>query len=138
MRASQPHTAPLTVVDPGLFVTNGLRAAALNGDLSVHTAATPIPAGGYVILFLTGGGPVTPTVSDGAAAPESPLSIIDGTVQVSIGGQNANVAYQGVAPGFAGLDQLNVVVPAGLTPGDQPVIVTINGVPSNAGLITVK
>ena len=42
------------------------------------------------------------------------------------------------APGFAGLIQVNVQIPAGLASGDQPVFVTINGVPSNAGLITVK
>ena len=42
------------------------------------------------------------------------------------------------APGYAGLAQLNVIVPSGLSPGDQPVFVTINGVPSNAGVITVK
>ena len=54
LRASQPHSAALTVVDPGLFVAAGNRAAALNADLSPHTPATPIPAGGYVILFVTG------------------------------------------------------------------------------------
>jgi adhesin/invasin len=80
VRASQPHISTLTVVNPGLFVMNG-RAAALNGDLTVHTAATPIPAGGYVILFITGEGPVTPSVVDGAPAPAAPLSIINGTAR---------------------------------------------------------
>jgi adhesin/invasin len=59
-------------------------------------------------------------------------------VQVTIGGQLATVTYQGLAPGFAGLAQLNVIVPTGLTPGDQPVFVAVNRVSSNAGLITVK
>jgi adhesin/invasin len=135
---SQPHISTLMVVDPGLFVTNRRRAAALNVDLSVHTAATPIPAGGFVILFLTGEGPVTPAVADGTAAPASPLSLIDVPVTVTIGGKDAMVTYQGLTPGLAGLAQLNVIVPAGLTPGDQPVFVTINGKASNAGLITVK
>jgi adhesin/invasin len=128
----------LTGVDPGLFVTAGFRAAALNGDLSVHTAATPIPAGGYVILYVTGYGPVTPPVPDGTPAPGSPLSTINAPVQVIIGGKSAQVTYQGLTPGLAGLGQLNVVVPAGLAPGDQPVFVVINGVSSNTGLITVK
>ena len=66
LRASQGHSSVLTVVDPGLFVTPDKRASALNGDLSPHTAATPIPAGGSVILFSTGEGPVTPAVPDGA------------------------------------------------------------------------
>jgi uncharacterized protein (TIGR03437 family) len=29
-------------------------------------------------------------------------------------------------------------IPQGLAPGDQPVFITINGVPSNAGLISVR
>jgi adhesin/invasin len=138
LKASQGHATPLTVVDPGLFVTPDHRASALNGDLSMHTALTPVPAGGYIILYMTGQGPVTPPVGDGEAAPASPLSIIDAPVQISIGGEMAQVTYQGLAPGYAGLVQLNVIVPSGLTPGDQSVFITINGSPSNAGVITVK
>jgi uncharacterized protein (TIGR03437 family) len=59
-------------------------------------------------------------------------------VQVTIGGQPAQVTYQGVAPGFAGLAQINAIVPSGLAPGDQPVFVSVGGIPSNAALITVK
>jgi adhesin/invasin len=138
LRASEGHPSALTVVDPGLFVTPDKRAAALNGDLSAHSAATPIPAGGYVILFITGEGSVTPTVPDGAPAAVSPLSVIDAPAQVTIGGKSAQVTYQGLAPGYAGLAQINAIVPSGLTPGDQPVFVTVGGVASNSGLITVK
>jgi uncharacterized protein (TIGR03437 family) len=138
VRASAPYASPLTNVDPGLFITTYRRAAALNVDLSIHTPATPIAAGDFVLLFLTGQGPVTPAVVEGIAAPATPLSLIDGTVQVNIGGKNATVTYQGLAPGFAGLAQINAAVPAGLTAGDQPVFVSINGVSSNIGLITVK
>ena len=138
LRAAQEHTAGLTVVDPGLFVTAGNRASALNQDLSVHTAATPQPAGAFIVLYLTGQGPISPPIPDGAAAPAAPLSLITGVVQVAIGGKPAQLAYAGAAPGFAGLSQINVMIPAGLAAGDQPVFVSINGVSSNAGLITVK
>ncbi len=138
LRASQGHASALTVVDPGLFVTPDKRASALNGDLSPHTAATPIPAGGSVILFMTGEGPVTPAVADGEPAPVNPLSIVNAPVQVTIGGASAQVTYQGLAPGYAGLAQINAIVPSGLMPGDQPVFITINGIPSNSGVITVK
>jgi len=138
LRASSSHDAALGSVDPGIFVTPDKRASALNGDLSLHTPATPIPAGGYVILYLTGQGAVTPAVADGTAAPAAPLSIINASVTVTIGSKNAEVTYKGIAPGFAGLAQLNVIVPAGLPPGDQPVFVSMNGFASNAGLITVK
>jgi uncharacterized protein (TIGR03437 family) len=128
----------LTQVNPGLFTTPDKRASALNGDLSVHTAATPIPAGGYVILYATGEGPVTPPIPDGVPAPSSPLSIINAQVQVTIGGVAAQVAFKGAAPSLVGVAQFNVIVPAGLTPGDQPVFITLDGISSNTGLITVR
>jgi uncharacterized protein (TIGR03437 family) len=68
------HETKLDSVDAGIFVTTGKRASALNGDLSLHTPGTPIPAGGYVILYLTGYGAVTPAVADGTPAPAAPLS----------------------------------------------------------------
>jgi adhesin/invasin len=137
LRASSGYVMQLAPVDPGLFI-NGDRAAALNGDLTVHTPATPIPAGGFVILYITGQGSVTPPVPDGTGAPSSPLSIIDAAVRVTIGGLDAKVDFKGLAPTLAGTGQINAAVPAGLTPGNHPVFVTVGGLPSNTGLITVK
>jgi adhesin/invasin len=135
---SSSLTSSITSVQPGLYVDENLRAKALNQDLSFHTPQTPIPAGGYVVLYLTGLGPTTPPVPDGQPAPLSPLATLNGRVQATVGGLPANVAFGGLAPGFAGLIQVNAQIPSGLTPGDQPVFVTINGVASNTGLITVK
>jgi adhesin/invasin len=137
-RASPSYKVVLGIVDPGIFVTPDRRATALNGDLTPNTPANPVPAGGYVILYITGPGPVTPAVADGTAAPAEPLSLINSPVLVTIGAKNAEVTFQGLAPGFAGLAQLNVIVPTGLPPGDQPAFVSINGFSSNVGLVTVK
>jgi adhesin/invasin len=73
IRTSQNHTAGLSVVHPGCSWP-AIAAAALNQDLSVHTAATPLPAGALIVLFLTGQGPITPALADGTAAPATPLS----------------------------------------------------------------
>jgi adhesin/invasin len=138
VRASVPRTFRLSNVEPGLFITTNGRAAALNVDLSPNTPTNPVPAGGYILLFIVGQGPVTPAVADGTAAPLSALSIINGRLQVFIGGVSAQVTDQGLAPGFAGLAQINAIVPSGLVHGDQPVFVTIDGVSSNTGAITVQ
>jgi adhesin/invasin len=136
--SSSGLTSRITPVQPGLFVSPDLRAKALNQDLTLHTPQTPIGGGGYVILYLTGMGPTTPAVPDGQPAPTSPLAFVNGSVSATVGGRSATVQFAGLAPGFAGLIQVNVQIPTGLSLGDQPVFVTINGSPSNAGVIAVK
>jgi len=139
LRAASPnYPLVLTAVDPGLFVTPDGRAAALNQDLSLHSAATPQPAGAIIIVYLTGQGPTTPQVADGTGAPGSPLSLVDGKVSAEIDGKAAEVVFAGLAPGFVGDTQVNVRVPSGIDPGDRQILVTINGVTSNAGLISIR
>ncbi len=128
----------VTPVQPGMYVYPDLRAKALNQNLTLHTPQTPIGAGEYVLLYFTGMGPTTPAVPDGQPAPTSPPAVLNGSVGATVGGLPATVQFAGLAPGFAGLTQVNVQIPPGLPPGDQPVFVTVNGVPTNAGLITVR
>jgi len=46
------------------------------------------------------------------------------------------VTFLGLAPNFVGLLQANITVPA-LAPGDYPLVVTLGGVDSNPGLVSV-
>jgi uncharacterized protein (TIGR03437 family) len=98
-------------------------AAALHPDYSVVTESSPAQVGETVAVYLTGMGIVIPRVSDGTAAPSSPLSYTSATPLVYLldtAGHylQAPVAFSGLAPGFAGLYQINFTIPSGLGSGD--------------------
>jgi uncharacterized protein (TIGR03437 family) len=59
-------------------------------------------------------------------------------VQVSIGGLPAAVVYAGVAPGYAGLYQINAQIPIGTPSGPQPLQIIQNGAASNTVTVTVQ
>ena len=82
-------------------------------------------------------GALSPGVATGAAAPISSLARTTAVTTATIGGRAASVAFSGAAPGFAGIAQANIQVPAALTQGDYPVVITIGGAASNAGNISV-
>lgn len=49
------------------------------------------------------------------------------SVQVTVGGINASVLYAAAAPGFVGLDQINVQIPDGVVAGaNVPVVMKVN------------
>jgi uncharacterized protein (TIGR03437 family) len=117
---------PLAATSPGIFslAQNGLGdAAILHANFTVVNAGSPARPGETVQVYLTGLGAVNPRVADGAAAPGSePLARVTGALRVTVGGRPANVSFQGLAPGLAGLYQLNVQIPV-LGPGSHSLAV---------------
>ena len=109
---------------PGVFTstTGGFApgvgpAAALHADFSPVTQSDPARVGETLQLYVTGLGAVNPAVADGAAAAVKPLSLVVADIGVFVDGQPATVTFKGLAPGFAGLYQVNFVVPSGVTSG---------------------
>jgi uncharacterized protein (TIGR03437 family) len=143
-QVSNAVSAAIASAAPGLFTIDFSgkgQVAAINQDNSINGSGHPANAGNIISLYLTGGGQTSPSGSDGAMTPlTQPFLMPVLPVSVTIGGKPATVQIAVAAPGaVAGLLQVNVLVPAGLAAGAQPVVVTIGGVPSQPGAtITVS
>jgi uncharacterized protein (TIGR03437 family) len=74
----------------------------------------------------------------GAAAPESPLARVEANVGVTVGNVAAEVQFAGLAPGFAGVYQVNFRVPVNARPGVQDVVLTAGGAASPAAKVPVQ
>ena len=137
-RSSQPLIIPFAAAAPGLITANSTgsgQAAAINEDGSLNFAGNPIRAGSVIVLYATGEGFTTPPGIDGKPATV-PLPTPFLVVTAVIGGQPAVVQYAGGAPGFvAGLMQVNVVVPANVSPGPAiPVVLKVAESQSQGGV----
>jgi len=139
--AGNTVTVPVVPAAPGLFVTSAGAAVAQNyPSYSLNGASNPIAAGGTIVAYLTGIGAVLPAgaIADGAPTPASPLFNAALGCGATIGGIAAQVGFVGMTPGYAGLAQANITVPAGVKSGSDPLVVTCGGQASNAAAISVK
>ena len=119
---SNAVTSWISNTAPGVLTQsqNGLGYGdAIHLDGTLVNVKSPAQIGETVSVFLTGLGAVNPTIADGAAGPTGALANAVATITAYIGGVKATVGYAGLAPQLAGLYQINLTVPAGLTAGDH-------------------
>jgi len=140
---SAAFTAQAKAESPSFFVFNGgpyVAATHANGSLLGPAglypgSTTPAKPGETVVIYANGFGPTSVAVVGGSETQTGTLSPLPA---ITIGGVNATVAFAGlnVTPGEF---QFNVVVPASLADGDQPITASYNGLTTQAGtLITVQ
>jgi uncharacterized protein (TIGR03437 family) len=97
----------------------------------VINSANAVARGGVAQLFVHGLGPVNNQPASGSYVADASATTTT-TPIVKIGGQQAQVIFSGLAPGFPGEYQVNVIVPSGIGTGNQPVSIQIGGVTSAA------
>ncbi|MGD1071167.1 MAG: IPT/TIG domain-containing protein [Bryobacteraceae bacterium] len=142
---SVPEPATVNPAVPGAFTYNGtgsglVLAVAINADGSSYlvTPSAPAHAGGVLVLYCTGLGAVQSSIEAGQAVPLSPLSPLTDPISVTIGGISANVLFAGLVPTFTGFYQVNLDIPASVTPGNSvPVIVTVGGASGPAATLAI-
>ncbi|HJZ98535.1 MAG TPA: IPT/TIG domain-containing protein [Candidatus Solibacter sp.] len=135
---SNTISVPFSAAAPGLFYLPGGAAIVQNQDYSLNDTSNPAARGSTIIAYLTGSGPLSLPQTDGVSAPGSTLVTMTAPYSVKIGSAAAQVSFAGLAPGYIGLVQMNIVVPTTLTPGTYPLSVTIAGDSSNSATIAVK
>jgi uncharacterized protein (TIGR03437 family) len=145
--SSLAYTVNVNATQPGLlappvFVLGGRQNVAalfsntLTFDLPVTvsgvTTARAKP-GDSLTLYGIGFGPVTPDISAGQVVQQQ--NALQANFRVTFGGVAANVTYAGLAPGYVGLYQFNVVVPSVAASDTVPVVFTLGNVTGSQNLV---
>jgi uncharacterized protein (TIGR03437 family) len=138
MAYSLPQTVTVASAQPGVFTQDqsgkGIGVIVVvppDGPQFEVDSSHAATAGDALVIYCAGLGTVNPLVATGSAAPSSPLAYTSKTVTVTIGNQPAKVLYAGLAPNFAGLYQVDVLVPSGVAAAaDVPVVLTVDGISS--------
>jgi len=143
--ASPPFTVPVAASAPEFlyFVQNpnGPQPVAAIEASSGAFVSNPrlIPGDTFTVayfneilsIFGVGFGATTSAVPPGTLASGADATV--GNATVTIAGIPATVLYAGLAPGFAGLYQLNVVVPQTIPSDNSPIVIQVNGGTSPTG-----
>ena len=129
---------------PALFTfADGRSAAAVHVPVRALVGRTgqfpnsrPARPGDVIEVYGTGFGQTNPRIEAGALA-DGPATLVN-AVTARIGGvglASGDILYAGAAPAFAGLQQFNLRVPAGVSSGDQPIVLSVGGLDTQANVI---
>ena len=142
-RFTVPVELAVATARPGIFrlpASSGpSRAIVQNQNGSLNDASNPARRGEAIVIYLTGVGAVEPAVPTGSAAPSAePLARAALPVTARIGDAPAQVLFTGMTPGFVGLAQANVLVPANAPIGAAvPLTVAVDGQPDSSLIVSV-
>ena len=128
---------------PSIFTLGGSVAAAVAVRVAPGGAQTPVN------VFQCSGSTCTTAPIDLGATGDTVFLTLFGTgirktsavsnVRATIGGADAPVLFAGAQGEFAGLDQVNLQVPASLRGrGDVPVVLTVDGQTTNTVTINIR
>jgi uncharacterized protein (TIGR03437 family) len=130
----QVASFPFTVAPaaPGLFTASDGSLAPSSTARLGQTAVAYITGDGDTTTFLiTGASPPSGTSTSRLPRPKLPVT-------VTVGGVAATVSFAGTPVGLAGVSQVNFTVAAATPLGVQPVVVTVGGIRTQTGRLTVN
>jgi uncharacterized protein (TIGR03437 family) len=125
-------------------------AVHLDGTLSLPREfgipnSRPSKPGDVITMYGLGFGQTAPPLTAGTAAAASPLPVIPTTLMKAyfgalalLTGASTDAFYVGATPGFAGLYQVNMIVPQDSPKGDVPIRVHMDKLVTEYALIAVE
>jgi uncharacterized protein (TIGR03437 family) len=108
---------PVKSLAPGVFHvavegwTENVPTVYRASNNQIVTLSNPVHLDDFLVIYLTGMGPVAPDVATGDAGPLEPLAETSVKPEVTLGGTRLPVWYAGLTPGSVGVYQINVQVP---------------------------
>jgi uncharacterized protein (TIGR03437 family) len=142
--SSAPFAVPVTPQAPGIFTspangqsnaifvylnpaTNAATVAAPSSQGSYFTIpVAPIPRGASGFFYATGIGALTPAVADGSGGG-GVTSNANLMPTALVGGVPAQVGFAGQAPGYPGVNQINITIPANAPTGNAVSLQVMSG-----------
>ena len=142
--SSAPFAVPVTPQAPGIFTspangqsnaifvylnpaTNAATVAAPSSESSYFTIpVAPIPRGTSGFFYATGIGALTPAVADGSGGT-GVTSNANLMPTALVGGVQAQVSFAGQAPGFPGVNQINITIPSNAPTGNAVSLQLMSG-----------
>jgi uncharacterized protein (TIGR03437 family) len=99
----------VSAVAPAIFLVGDPAVGAVeNQDGSLNSLSNPLPRGKVLVIYATRLGTTT---------PGGGYSVATVLVTAVLNGVEAPVSFAGLAPGYAGLNQINVLIPGTSVPG---------------------
>ena len=137
------YELPLASYSPAVFEhpepSSGMvLASALDAQNQLIGTANPARRNSVIQVYCNGLGPVDIKQKSGEPAPLDRLVQTRVKPEATIGGRPATVNFSGLAPGFVGLYQVNVTVPADAPVGFEPLVLRIGGVESKPVILPVQ
>ena len=117
-----PVVITLSAAAPVLFQLDAVNALATHGNWPVITPQSPAQPGEVVVLYATGLGLTTPAAIPNLIPTQAAWIADRADFRVTLNGIDVDphlIFYAGVTPGYAGLFQINLYLPADCPPNPE-------------------
>lgn len=133
-----PQPIQLTKANPGLDTfPDGSLVAVHASDGTLISPTSPAKRGEYVVLFALGLGATDNPVASGDSSSGTLLSRVTVQPNITMNSNPVPITFAGLAPGFVGLYQVNLQIPADQPGGNVVVGVSQGDTNGNTGILPI-